>query len=186
MLMYNTVSREITHLASTLSVGDIKFSFSDVNPHNNWVLCDGASYPTSTYPKLFALIGYTYGGAGANFNVPDARSRVLGAVGQGPGLSARTKGQLVGTETHTLTVAEIPSHNHGITDPGHSHTYLGVTGQNVLGGATDTAADENDRPLATTSSSGTGITVNNTGGGGAHNNMQPTLFIGNVFIYAGL
>jgi microcystin-dependent protein len=32
----------------------------------------------------------------------------------------------------------------------------------------------------------TGITVNNTGGDGAHNNMQPTVFIGHVFIYSGL
>ena len=36
----------------------------------NYILCDGTSYPTSTYPELFAAINYFYGGSGANFNVP--------------------------------------------------------------------------------------------------------------------
>lgn len=35
-----------------------------------WVLCDGSSFATTKYPALFAELGYTYGGSGANFNVP--------------------------------------------------------------------------------------------------------------------
>lgn len=95
-------------------------------------------------------------------------------------------------------------HAHTITDPGHTHTYLGVSGQTVgiLGG--DTAADEAGRPTETTGSRVTGITINSNGdhnhgitadthfhtiiaagGSNIHNNVQPTLPIGNLFIYSG-
>ena len=38
----------------------------------NWLICDGSSLATTgTYAGLFGIIGYTYGGAGANFNLPN-------------------------------------------------------------------------------------------------------------------
>ena len=79
----------------------------------------------------------------------------------------------------------MPSHSHGITDPGHTHSYVNNTNdQNTDNAfASETAADQADLS-ATTGSSTTGITVNNTGGGGAHNNMQPTIFVSNIFIYS--
>jgi microcystin-dependent protein len=182
-LVYNTSSKEVMYQPIGLSIGDLKFSVRAAN-HDHWILCNGASYLITDYPKLFAIINYSFGGSGASFNVPDARSRVLGAIGQGSGLSDRTLGQAVGAETHTLTTTEMPSHNHGITDPGHTHTYLGVQSQGVAAGL-DNAAENSPRPTETSGTSTTGITINNTGGGQAHNNMQPTLFVGNVFIYAG-
>lgn len=45
--------------------------------------CDGTSYATAAHPDLFAAIGYTYGGSGANFNVPDLRRRGPRGVGSG-------------------------------------------------------------------------------------------------------
>jgi microcystin-dependent protein len=42
-----------------------------------YLLCDGTSYSTTTYAKLFAVIGYNYGGSGASFNVPDFRGMFL-------------------------------------------------------------------------------------------------------------
>ncbi|NIV28780.1 MAG: hypothetical protein GWN58_04475, partial [Anaerolineae bacterium] len=45
-------------------------------PPSGWVLCDGTSYSTASQPDLFAVVGYTYGGSGANFNVPDLRGRM--------------------------------------------------------------------------------------------------------------
>ena len=48
---------------------------------------------------------------------------------------------------------------------------------------TESAADNADLSAATATST-TGISVNSTGGGGAHNNMQPTIFISNVFIFS--
>jgi microcystin-dependent protein len=137
------------------------------------------------------------------FKLPDARGRVLGTVQQSPGTSYYCVGNSTGEEEHTLTIPEMPTHNHGITDPGHahaitdpthSHTYLGVNTQGAMSGG-DNVAENNPRPTEISGSSATGISINtnttgittqNTGGNLPHNNMQPTLFIGNTFIYSGV
>jgi microcystin-dependent protein len=80
----------------------------------------------------------------------------------------------------------MPSHTHSITDVGHSHSYNTYTGsvlstETVVG---TNVADDNTSSQ-TTALSTTGITVNATGDGQSHNNMQPTLFLGNVFIFSG-
>ena len=65
---------------------------------------------------LFALLGTTYGGNGIqNFNLPDTRGRVIIGAGQGPGTSSYQLGQMGGTETVTLTVNQMPAHNHTAT-----------------------------------------------------------------------
>lgn len=46
-----------------------------------YLMCDGASVATVTYPNLFAAIGYGFGGAGAVFNVPDMRGASPAGVG---------------------------------------------------------------------------------------------------------
>lgn len=166
--------------------GDLKYSVL-IDDHHGWLKCDGRALSRTLYSKLWDAIGTTFGsGDGSTtFNLPDCRGRVLGGVGQGAGLTNRVIGSSVGTETHTLTVGEIPSHSHGVTDPGHTHTYVNnANNQNTDNAfASETAADDNDLSQ-TTGSSTTGITINNTGGGGAHNNMQPTIFASNIFIFA--
>lgn len=52
-----------------------------------YLLCDGASVATATYPNLFAAIGYTFGGAGASFNVPDMRGASPAGAGTSTGYS---------------------------------------------------------------------------------------------------
>jgi microcystin-dependent protein/cytoskeletal protein CcmA (bactofilin family) len=132
-----------------------------------WLDCYGQSLATASYFSLFTAIGYTYGGSGANFNLPDLRGRV--AIGQGVATgvtTARTVGDTGGEETHTLVEDEMPSHTHSLDrranpdevafDPGNAH-------------ASESSACTTDRNIIAqfnTFSAGSNV---------AHNNMQPYL-----------
>lgn len=169
--------------------GDMKMSFVGYD-HIGWMKCDGRSLSVPQYHLLFQVIGYQFGGSGGSFSLPNPAGGVVGVVGQRTGAVTTTlhgPGQDVGEEKHLLTVPEMPSHTHGVTDPGHAHSYVNqANDQNTDNAfATETAADQADLNQ-TTGTSTTGITVNSTGGDVAHNVIQPTLFMGNMFIYSGV
>jgi microcystin-dependent protein len=156
---------QLTNLPGALPVSTLTGFAGSVEP-SGWLFCDGRSLATTgTYAALFAAIAYSYGGAGASFNIPDLRGRALvgkdnmgttGAANRvttgGSGINGVVLGAAGGEQSHTLTIAEIPS---------HGHTYPWWSGSS--GGGTGSGGGNN-----------TGTTAN-TGGGGAHNNMQPTL-----------
>jgi microcystin-dependent protein len=194
-----------------LHIGEYKLS-SRASDFNGWLKCDGRSLSRVEYSELFEIIGTSFGhNDNDTFKLPDLRGRVLGGIGQGSGLTNRTLGTMVGTETHTLISAEMPSHSHTgttdsngvhthtINDPGHRHTQTTInddfnnSGTNPPGFTQDSAGSMTWSNINTAT---TGISINSagahthtlttntTGGNQAHNNMQPTAFIGNVFIYA--
>jgi microcystin-dependent protein len=172
-------------------IGDYKYCARN-DDHLGWLVCDGRLLDRVDFRALFEIVGTAFGSTNsANFRLPDFRGRVLGGVNlssnRNNSFSARSLGSAVGAETHTLTIDEMPAHNHGVTDPGHTHTYVNnVNDQNTDNAfSTENAADNADLSQ-TTGSSTTGITINNTGGGLAHNNMQPTIFAGNVYVFAGV
>lgn len=148
--------------------GDIKMSFVGED-HLGWLKCDGRSFLKTEKPLLYNVIGVQFGGSATAFNLPNPAGGVLGVVGQHGATTLHGPGSEVGEETHVLTIPEIPSHNHTVS------INASAPSQSVsTGGAT--AADEVSATYTTSS----------TGGGLAHNNMQPTLFIGNVFIFSGV
>jgi microcystin-dependent protein len=82
-----------------------------------WAFCDGQILPLSQNTALFSLLGTTYGGNGkSTFALPNLQGSVPVHPGQGPGLSLYDLGQTGGTETVTLTDAEMPAHTHTMRD----------------------------------------------------------------------
>jgi len=93
-------------------VGEIRI-FGGTFAPMDWAFCDGQTMPIAQYDVLYSLIGTIYGGDGVtNFNLPDLRGRVPVHQGQGPGGSNRVIGEVAGSETVTLTSAQMAAHRH--------------------------------------------------------------------------
>jgi Phage Tail Collar Domain len=122
----NDGSKHLSGLATFTQVipSGIIMPFGGSAAPSGFLICDGTSYPTASYPNLFAVLGYTYGGSGPNFSVPDMRGRVAVGAGQGTGLTNRTLGGTIGEENHALSLAELAAHTH--TQPDHSHVIPGT------------------------------------------------------------
>ena len=80
-----------------------------------WAFCQNQIISIASNTALFSLLGTTYGGNGqTTFALPDFRGRVPVGVGQGPGLSDYSLGQLAGGESVTLNINNLPGHVHTI------------------------------------------------------------------------
>ena len=116
---------------ATVPVGTI-VPYGGSTPPAGWLLCDGSSVDSVVYPDLFNAIGTTYGNPGGGFfNLPDLRGRTAigSGTGDAPDATAHALGQKTGTETHTLSVTQIPSHNHpgsSVLSDAHTHS-LSIT-----------------------------------------------------------
>ena len=113
---------------------------------SGFLLCDGTSYATASYTALFAVIAYTYGGSGANFNVPDLRDRTIVGVSAA---NSKTLAQGIGANTvtptgniggsvaaTTLTTQQIAAHTHTGAAMGMSAAQFAdapVSGINAMG-----------------------------------------------------
>jgi len=124
-----------------------------------WLLCDGASIATATYPDLFTALGYAYGGAGANFNLPN----LVDVFIRGQSTQTATTG---GADSLILTTAEMPTHTHvaSVTDPGHIHTTTSPK-QGASTGKEKWYNSTNNGHYPNTGSATTGISVVNADAG---------------------
>jgi microcystin-dependent protein len=95
-----------------------------------WLLCDGSAVSRATYANLFTAIGINFGGGDgiSTFNLPDLRGRFLrgndSGTGRDPAATARVAsnpGGPTGDAVGTLEGDQYLSHQHTITDPGHTH-----------------------------------------------------------------
>jgi microcystin-dependent protein len=187
----------------TVPVG-ATMDYAGATAPTGWLLAFGQSLSTATYALLFAAIGYTYGGAGASFSAPDCRGRVtaggdsMGGVAAsrltaaGSGIDAANISAAGGTETVTLTLAQLPTGltstvTQAITVASGSSVIQNGAGGSSPGGGTQSTVSLAGSSFGTLASSGNNtitVTSNNTNGT-AHLNCQPTIVL-NKIIYAGV
>jgi len=112
-------------LANGSPVGSVMMWSTNSAP-SGWLLCDGTSVLTSAYAALFAIIGYTFGGSGGSFTLPNFNNRF--PVGSGDSYALAATG---GSANATLV-----SHSHTatVTDPGHNHIVANGLGASGSGG----------------------------------------------------
>lgn len=87
-----------------------------------WLLCDGSSYTTAGKAGLYAVIGYTYGGSGPDFNVPDLRGRAGAGLGTNADVNALADNDGIALASRTPKIV----HSHTHADP----QYNGVDSPN--------------------------------------------------------
>ena len=105
-------------------------SYAGSSAPTGWLLCAGQSLSTASYAALFSAIGYTYGGSGANFNLPDLRGRVVAGKDDMGGTAANrlasTRTVSVSTISRTSTTCTVvTTAAHGL-DVGDSITISGA------------------------------------------------------------
>jgi len=181
------------------TVGDTKMSMVNAD-HLGWLLCDGRSLEVSKFRILYNVIGNAYGGDNEHFNLPSPAGRVLGVIGSGTNLTERLMGDTVGEETHQLIEDELPDMTKTtITNSGHIHSHNangGSPGYGLIyrdGSNTATVADSTaGEPNVYATPIALALNTENAhthtiqiGDDQPHNNMQPTLFVGNMFVFSG-
>ena len=168
---------------STPFLGEIRMFAGNFAPLG-WSMCDGQYLSPSQNDALFSLIGTMYGGDGSNtFQLPDCRGRIPIHMGHGNGLSNRILASKGGTETVTLTVQELPPHNHSwpVTSANASERLPSNNGyaQSLNADLYQTDVSQNLGIMNPT-------VIGFLGGSQSHNNMMPTLCINFIISLVGI
>ena len=159
-------------------IGEISIFAGDFPPRG-WAFCNGQLLSISQNTALFSILGTIYGGDGrTTFALPDLRGRAPMQPRIGPGLSPRQLGERSGAEEVTLTIAQMPSHNHILNNNNDLSApdgtkYLNAPFDDTTGDVPPTSHHLGDQ------------TFSYEGGGQSHNNMQPYLAINYVIALVG-
>jgi len=169
-------------------LGEIKMFGGNFAPAG-WALCNGQLLSISQYAALFSILGTTYGGNGVQtFALPNLQGRVPMHWGTGLGLTTRVIGESSGTENVTLTISQMPQHNHLINASTTVATQVLPTNfilaQSVDAGVGGTPSNFIEPASANTTLAPTAVSM--AGGSTPHNNMQPYLAVSFIIALVGV
>lgn len=162
-------------------VGEIRMFGGNFAPAG-WMFCDGSLLSIAENEVLFQLIGTTYGGDGQNtFALPDLRGRLPIHQGNGGG-GSYILAQTGGVEQVTLTMMQLPNHNH----PGGCNSGDGnnASPANAIPATNTTALAY--VAAATPAANMNVAAIGNTGGNQPHDNIQPYLCVSYIISLFGI
>lgn len=128
----------------------------------NWLICDGSAVSRTDYSELFNVIGTTFGTGDGNttFNLPNIKGKTIVGLDNSD-TDFNAIGKVLGEKTHTLTIDEMPSHKHKLT----FNTAGSGSGSGIPWSASNTPVGHDETACL------------ETGGGKAHNNIQPSFVL---------
>ena len=175
---------------------------------SGWLLCDGgtiggvgsgAGSESADYETLFDLIKTLYGNAGTEVfadgdtvSLPDLRGRVIAGqddmggpsanrlTGLSGGINGDNLGAIGGSQSHTLTTAQMPSHSH------ETGNFIGVNTGNQISDWFGTGSTNRNNPYFSEWGQNPSIPsalTSSIGSGSAHNNVQPTIILNYIIKY---
>lgn len=183
-----TMAKLATALQGMLAPTSAVLPFAGTSEPTGWLFCFGQAVSRTTYATLFGAIGTTYG-VGDNattFNLPDLRGRVVAGqddmggtsanrlTGATGGVDGDVLGGTGGLETHTLTTAQLPAHQHFVSNGVDSTGSLSNT--NYVNGQANPGTNNDYTLTGGATVADRGLT-SSTGSGAAHNIVQPTIIL---------
>lgn len=171
------------------TIGEIRLFAANFAPRN-WAYCSGQIIAIATNSALFSILGTTYGGNGqTTFALPDLRGRTAISAGNGAGLPSHALGEAGGQHDVTLTINQIPAHNHAATVGASTNapSTNDPTGNSIASSTRGAAMPSIfSAPPATVPMGLGSVTVDVAGNGQAHSNMQPYLGMNYIICLYGI
>jgi microcystin-dependent protein len=158
-------------------IGEIRMAGFNFAP-SGWAMCEGQLLSIAQNTALFALLGTQFGGNGqTTFALPDLRGRLPIHRGQGPGLSPRSIGEVLGSEQVTLTASQMPGHSHVLAAASDGARTATAAGNLLASGEADLFSRDGGANVAMAADA-----IAPAGGSQPHANLQPYLCV--TFIIA--
>lgn len=176
--------------------------YAGSNAPATWMFAYGQAVSRTTYAALFAAIGTTYGAGNGSttFNLPDLRGRVVAGkddmggsaanriTGAISGITGGIIGGSGGSQGVSLTINQLPSHNHGgVVGSNGAHSHVGLlinVGLAGPGPGVVQSAGASGRPNLGSAETGVDGVHNHIipsqGNNAQHNNVQPTMIMNKI------